>query len=46
MSKEFLACVDNGGKVVTRKLKGDKYIHLCKDKSGKWHSGEVKKRKE
>ena len=42
MPNDFEMCVDSGGKVVTKKLKGGKYMHLCKDKDGKWHQGEVK----
>jgi len=44
MPRDFTRCVSEGGKVVTKKLSGGKYIHLCKDKSGKWHQGEVKKK--
>jgi hypothetical protein len=42
MPPDFLKCVREGGKVRTIKLKGNKYLHACKDKSGKWHRGEVK----
>jgi len=42
---DFLACVANGGRTRTKKLKNGKYIHLCMDKKGKWHPGEVKKKK-
>lgn len=45
MPADFLACVAAGGKTRTKKLKDGKYIHICKDKSGKWHAGEVKKKK-
>jgi len=45
MPKAFTDCVDSGGKVVTKKLKGNKYINICYDKNGKAHSGEVKTRK-
>ena len=45
MPEDFLRCVKNKGKVRTKKLKGGKYIHLCKTKSGKWTAGEVKKKK-
>lgn len=45
MPKDFTQCVNKGGKTRTKKLKGNKYIHVCKDKSGKWHSGEVKEAK-
>jgi len=43
--RDFIQCVKSGGKVVTKKLKNGKYIHLCKTKSGKWTSGEIKKKK-
>jgi putative hemolysin len=45
MPADFLACVKNGGKVRTKELSGGKYIHICKDKNGKWHKGEVKTKK-
>lgn len=45
MPKDFTRCVDEGGKVITKTLPEGRYIHLCKDKSGKWHEGEVKKKK-
>ena len=45
MPQDFLECQKEGGKMVTKKLKGGKYIHLCKTKDGKWTSGEVKQRK-
>jgi hypothetical protein len=44
MPKDFDKCVRGGGRVRTKKLKGDKYIHLCFDKSGS-HAGHVKKKK-
>lgn len=44
MPANFNACVDKGGRVRTKKLKGSKYIHLCFDKSGS-HAGEVKTKK-
>ena len=44
MPKDFNACIEEGGKVITKRLKNGKYIHLCKDKEGKWHSGEIKER--
>ena len=42
MPEDFDECVANKGKVITKKLKGGKYMHLCKSKDGKWHNGEVK----
>jgi len=46
MPKDFDKCAASGGKVVTKKLKDDKYIHLCKTKSDKWTSGKVKQKNE
>lgn len=43
MPEDFIRCVKNGGKIVTKKLKGDKYIKICYDKDGNSYSGEVKK---
>lgn len=45
MPKAFEKCVKQGGKVRTKKLKGKKYIRLCKKKSGGWTKGYVKKKK-
>ncbi len=45
MPAGFTKCVDEGGRVRTIKLKGGKYLHVCYDKKGKGHSGEVKKKK-
>jgi hypothetical protein len=45
MPEDFLRCVREHGKTITKSLSGTKYIHLCKDKSGKWHKGEVKVKK-
>jgi hypothetical protein len=45
MPKDFLDCVENNGKVITKTLKDGKYIRLCKDSKG-WHKGEVKQSKE
>jgi len=40
MPEDFLKCVRNGGKVRTKKLKGNKYIKICFI-DGKSYSGEV-----
>lgn len=45
MPKAFTDCVKTGGKVVTKKLKGNKYIKICYDKKGNSHAGEVTKKK-
>jgi len=42
MPADFIKCVNAGGKVVTKKLKNRKYIHICYDKKGKSHVSEVK----
>lgn len=45
MPADFEACVKAGGRVRTVKPKPGRYIHVCYDKQGKSHSGEVKKNK-
>lgn len=45
MPADFTKCVDDGGKVVTKNLKGHKYIHICYDKKGNSYEGEVKTKK-
>lgn len=45
MPKDFTDCVNSGGKVVTKNLKGNKFIHICYSKDGKSYTGEVKTRK-
>lgn len=42
MPQDFLKCVKEGGKVITKKIDKDRYINICYDKKGKSHSGEVK----
>ena len=46
MPKDFEKCVSDGGRVFTKSLKNGQYIHICIDKKGKSHPGEVKKKKE
>lgn len=46
MPADFEKCVKDGGRVRTMKLKDGKYMHVCYDKGGKSHVGEVKKKKE
>lgn len=41
MPESFNRCVSNGGKVITKKLGGGKYIHIC-FLNGKSYAGEVK----
>ena len=40
--KDFDMCQAEGGRVRTMKLKGGRYMHICYDKQGKSHAGEVK----
>ncbi len=43
MPKEFDNCVKAGGRVRTKTLKGDKYLHICFPKGGgPGIAGEVK----
>lgn len=42
MPEAFLKCVRNGGKVITKKIGKDKYMHICYDEKGKAHPGEIK----
>ncbi len=43
MPKKFEDCVAAGGKVITKNLKGGKYVHICYPKGGgPGVSGEVK----
>jgi len=42
MPADFDTCVREGGKVITKRLSPTEYMHMCKDKGGKWHSGEKK----
>lgn len=44
MPADFNACVADKGKVITKTLSGGRYMHLCKDRVGKWHQGEIKKK--
>jgi len=44
MPKEFTSCVAGGGKVITKRVNADEYIHVCYPKGGGSPiSGEVKK---
>ena len=44
MPAAFEKCVRQGGKVRTKKLSKNKYIHICY-KGGKSYTGEVKTKK-
>lgn len=43
MPAPFDKCREEGGKIRTKKLKGDKYMHIC-ILDGKTYAGEVKTR--
>ena len=45
MPKNFIDCVKNKGKVITKNLKGGRYLHICYDKDGKAYPGEIKIKK-
>ncbi len=44
--RDFEKCVNDGGKVRTISLKGNKFVKVCYDKEGKVHSGETHTKKE
>lgn len=44
MPADFEKCQKSGGRIRTKKLKGDKYMHVCYDKQGS-HADYVKKKK-
>lgn len=44
MPAGFNKCVKAGGRVRTKKLKGNKYMYIC-FKNGKSYAGEVKTKK-
>jgi hypothetical protein len=43
MPQAFDRCVRNGGHVITKKLEGNKYMHICYIR-GKSFAGEVKQK--
>ena len=45
MPRDFERCVDEGGRVRTISLKGDKFMRVCYDKEGKSHAGETHTKK-
>ena len=45
MPKSFMDCVKNNKKIVTKELKGNKYVLICYDKNGKSFTSEIKTRK-
>lgn len=46
MPADFDKCNREGGKIRTIELGDGKYIHVCYDKRGKSHRGEVRVKKE
>jgi len=46
MPADFDRCVNEGGRVRTITLKGNRYMRVCYDEAGKSHAGEVKTKKE
>lgn len=45
MPKEFDDCQKAGGKIRTMKRPGGKFMHICIDKNGKTHAGEMHTKK-
>jgi len=45
MPASFEKCRREGGRIRTKSLTGNKYMHICWDKKGKSHAGEVKTKK-
>ena len=45
MPADFEKCRHEGGHITTQKLSGGRYLHICWDKNGKSHSGEVHTKK-
>ena len=43
MPKDFESCEARGGRIITKKLKGGKYVHICFI-DGKSYTGEVKRK--
>ncbi len=46
MPESFDKCVASGGRVRTKTLSDGRYIHVCFDKAGKSHAGEVKEKQD
>ena len=42
--QDFDKCVADGGRTRTMKMGKDKFAHICYDKAGKSHMGEIKKK--
>ncbi|KKM14604.1 hypothetical protein LCGC14_1704460 [marine sediment metagenome] len=45
MPAGFDKCAREGGRVRTKKVGKNKFMHICWDKAGKSHAGEVKTKK-
>ena len=45
MPKDFNRCVSEGGRVRTLELSSGRYMHICYDKNGKSHHGEIHEKK-
>ena len=45
MPEDFEKCRREGGRIRTKTLSDGRYIHICYDKAGKSHAGEVKEKK-
>lgn len=42
MPADFDKCEAEGGTIRTKKVNATQYMHICYDKAGKSHAGEVK----
>ena len=45
MPADFEKCQAEGGKIITHTIDKNRYIHVCYDKDGKSHPGEVRTKK-
>jgi hypothetical protein len=45
MPADFEKCRAEGGHIITKKLNASEYMHICWDKAGKSHAGEVREYK-
>lgn len=45
MPADFDRCVAEHGKVITKRVNKRGYMHICYDKAGKSHAGEMKQYK-
>lgn len=42
MPADFSKCQAEGGRIRTKKIDKNRYMHICYDKMGKSHAGEIK----